>query len=258
MPYEFDGKRYEQASAHQREWGKKLITELNLQGAERVLDLGCGDGTLSARIAEHLPDGEVVGIDASKGMIDAALPKERRNLHFIRLDIDDIDFIDRFDIVFSNAALHWVKDHGRLLSNVFSALHTPGKIRFNFAGDGNCRNFFEVIREAMALDRFSRYFYRFQWPWYMPTVTEYDDLVRETKLRHVRVWGENADTFFPDEKSMIKWLDQPSLVPFLVCIPQSDRMSFRDFVVARMVEKTRQVDNTYLETFRRINVFATK
>lgn len=65
MTHEFDGKKYEKASTHQREWGTKLIAELGLQGTERVLDLGCGDGTLTAQIAALLPRGEAVGIDAS-------------------------------------------------------------------------------------------------------------------------------------------------------------------------------------------------
>ena len=73
---------------------------------------------LSAQIAEHVPKGKVVGLDASKGMIDAALPKSRENLEFIQQDINDLDFVDRFDVVLSNATLHWVKDHKRLLVNV--------------------------------------------------------------------------------------------------------------------------------------------
>ena len=77
MAHEFDGKKYEKASAHQKEWGAKLISELSLKGNERVLDLGCGDGVNTALIAEALPNGEVVGIDASKGMIDTAKPKEK-------------------------------------------------------------------------------------------------------------------------------------------------------------------------------------
>jgi trans-aconitate methyltransferase len=158
MAHEFDGKKYEKASAHQREWGARLITELELQGSERVLDLGCGDGSLSARISGLLPDGEVVGIDASRGMIDAARPKERGNLRFVLMDIDHIDFIDEFDVVFSNATLHWVKDHRRLLCNVVKALRDGGKLRFNFAGDGNCAHFFKVVREAMGLDMFKRHF----------------------------------------------------------------------------------------------------
>jgi len=63
MTHEFDGKKYETASAHQQEWGAKLISELSLKGNERVLDLGCGDGANTFLMAEVLPDGEVVGID---------------------------------------------------------------------------------------------------------------------------------------------------------------------------------------------------
>ena len=126
MTHEFDGKKYEKASAHQREWGGKLISELSLKGNERVLDLGCGDGANTSLMAEILPNGEVVGIDASKGMIDAAEPKEKDNLRFILMDINAIEFENEFDVIYSNAALHWVKDHHCLLKNVQKALRTGG------------------------------------------------------------------------------------------------------------------------------------
>ncbi len=147
MAYEFDGKKYEQASSHQKEWGTKLISELELKGTESVLDLGCGDGSLSVQIAELLPKGSVLGIDASQGMIDAALPKAKENLHFRRLDINDLDLVEQFDVVFSNATLHWVKDHAKLFQNVRRALRPNGMVRFNFAGDGNCVNFFSDKRK---------------------------------------------------------------------------------------------------------------
>lgn len=165
MTYEFDGKKYEKASDHQKEWGTKLIAELNLKGSERVLDLGCGDGSLTAQIATLLPEGEVHGIDASQGMIDAALPKEQHNLYFRRLDINDLNFVEQFDVVFSNAALHWVKDHERLLRNARRSLRPEGLLRFNFAGEGNCSVFISVIQEAMARQEFRSSFAGFEWPW---------------------------------------------------------------------------------------------
>ena len=116
MAHEFDGKKYEKASSHQKEWGAKLISELALRGNERVLDLGCGDGVNTAFIAEALSHGEVVGIDASEGMIQTAKPKGKANLFFILMDIDQISFEEEFDVVYSNATLHWIKDHHRLLS----------------------------------------------------------------------------------------------------------------------------------------------
>ncbi len=258
MAHEFDGKKYEKASAHQKEWGEKLITELDLRGTERVLDLGCGDGTLTARIADLLPEGEALGIDASKGMIDAARPRERENLRFVLMDIDRMDFKDEFDVVFSNATLHWIKDHDTLLTNVHRSLRNGGVVRFNFAGDGNCSNVFQVIREAMAHPDFQCFFDDFDWPWFMPTVEEYEALVRRSPFAAVRVWGENADRFFPDEETMIRWVDQPSLVPLLPHIEESARQSFRSFVIERMIRLTRQADGRCFETFRRVNLFARK
>jgi trans-aconitate 2-methyltransferase len=256
MPHDFDGKKYEQASAAQKEWGRKLIEELELEGAERVLDLGCGDGTLTAGIADLLSAGEAVGIDASQGMINTARCKQRENLQFILMNIDDLDFVDEFDVVFSSATLHWVKDHQRLIRNVRRALRTDGRLRFNFAGDGNCSHFLKVIREAMELDAFAPCFSDFQWPWYMPGIEEYASFVEGTGLRNARVWGETADRFFPDVEAMIRWIDQPCLVPFLACVSGEHRPPFRDFVVKRMIEETKQGDGRCFETFRRINVAA--
>ena len=168
MAYEFDGKKYQKASSHQRTWGHRLIAELDLRGNEKILDLGCGDGSLSARIAERLPRGEVVGIDGSRGMIAAALPKSRQNLHFLLMDINHLNFVEKFDVVFSNAALHWVHDHRKLFAHVRRVLRADGRVRFNFAGDGNCSHFFNVVRRAMARESYAGYFHDFQWPWYMP------------------------------------------------------------------------------------------
>ncbi len=258
MTYEFDGKKYEKASSHQKEWGERIIEELALQGTERILDLGCGDGTLTVQLSRLVPNGEVVGIDASRGMIEAAEPKQGGNLRFILMDINALDMDRGFDIVFSNATLHWVKDHRRLLHNIQRILRSGGVARFNFAGDGNCSYFFKVIRESMILPGFARYFNAFTWPWYMPTVEDYKALVEGVGFCSYEVWGENADRFFPDIEALTKWVDQPSLVPFMACVADHDKASFREFVVRRMVEETRQADGTCFETFRRINLLARK
>ncbi|MDY6988506.1 MAG: methyltransferase domain-containing protein [Thermodesulfobacteriota bacterium] len=258
MVHEFDGKKYEAFSAPQKEWGAQLISELSLKGHERVLDLGCGDGTNAARIAELLPQGDVVAIDASKGMIDAAKHKERMNVRFILMDIDRMDFTNAFDVIYSNATLHWVKDHQRLLRNVSRALRKGGLLRCNFAADGNCSHFIRVIRKAMDRGEFAGYFETFVWPWYMPSVDAYRRLTHNSELQEVRVWGENADRFFPDTEALTGWIDQPSLVPFLASVAEKDKAAFREYVIGEMIQETRQADGRYFETFRRINLSARK
>jgi trans-aconitate methyltransferase len=174
------------------------------------------------------------------------------------MDINAIDFHEEFNVVFSNATLHWIKDHRWLLQQVQCSLCTRGRLRFNFAGEGNCSHFFRVIREVMLLGEYSAYFVDFQWPWYMPSLDEYMMLVREAGFRETRVWGENADRYFSDVDTMVRWVDQPSLVPFLPCIPEKQRAGFREWVVKRMTEETKQHDSRCFETFRRINVSARK
>jgi trans-aconitate 2-methyltransferase len=255
--YEFDPQKYQAASRHQKDWGNRLIEELGLKGDEIILDLGCGEGTLTAKLATLVPSGGVVGIDSSAQMIMAAKELETPNLKFLYRDIDDLDFHQGFDVIFSNAALHWVKDHDRLLRNVHEALRPGGVARFNFAGDGNCPNFFHVVGELMSSPKYSRYFEHFLWPWYMPSVEEYQDKVQKTGLFDLRVWGENADRSFTEEE-MIGWIEQPSLVPLLEQIASDDRAAFRDDAVSMMLERTRKEDGIFLETFRRIDLLARK
>lgn len=259
MSFEFDGEKYNKASTHQKEWANTILREFNFSGKETILDLGCGDGAITKQLAYMVPDGSVLGIDASEGMIRTAKRNhDCHNLSFELKNINSINYKGEFDLIFSNAALHWVADHRKLLKNVSIALRHGGILRFNFAGDGNCSNFYKVIKQAMAEPRFTSFFQSFSWPWYMPTLKQYTEIVSEIDLIDIEIWEENADRYFETEEVMIKWIDQPSIVPFLKHIPDEKQYFFRNYVVENMVKETKQSDNTCFETFRRINFRAKK
>ncbi|RJS86448.1 class I SAM-dependent methyltransferase [Methanophagales archaeon] len=258
MQYQFDGKKYEKTSHCQSEWGNELIAELNLKGNEAILDLGCGNGFTTKELAERVPHGKVVGIDSSSSMLEAAKAHKTANMELLLLDINEMAFDNEFDVVFSNAAHHWVLDHEKLLKNIYNALKPNGFMRIQFAGDGNCPNLIEVLREVMELPEFVTSFKRFIWPWYMIKPEEYEKLLSHTEFRNYKVWGENKDRYFSDDQSMIGWIEEPSIVPFLAVLPENLKMRVRDTVVGRMIERTKQRDGTYFETFRRINVYAEK
>ena len=93
-------------------------------------------------------------------------------------------------MIYSNPALHWAKDHRHLLKNVYQALKSGGIVRLNFAGEGDCVHFFEVIRKTIPLDGFKTYFKNFFWPWYMRSVNAYGKLAQESGLKDGRVWGK--------------------------------------------------------------------
>ena len=193
-----------------------------------MIDLGCGDGALTWQLSELVPDGKVVGIDASVGMIAAAQSRSKPNLTFVQMDMNDMDFQNEFDVIFSNAALHWVKDHGRLLKNSFRALKDGGHLLWDFAGDGNCSNFFDVIRKEMESEEYGQYFKEFEWPWYMPSREDYAKIVSASGFSSCNISEVNRDRFFSDA------------------------------VVRAMLDRTLQADGTCFETFRRIQVRADK
>jgi len=102
-------------SGVQQKWARELIVKLDLKGNEAILDIGCGDGKITAEIAERLPDGYITGVDKSRDMIETAresFPKKKyNNLDFKKCDAEKLEFTEEFDIVFSNATLHWIKEH---------------------------------------------------------------------------------------------------------------------------------------------------
>lgn len=257
--YEFDGEKYLKASKHQKEWGRKLIEEIRPKENDIVLDLGCGDGLLTKRIKDIVKSGYVLGVDASTGMISKAKEFQTENLEFKQLDINDIDFEDKFTIIISNAALHWVKDHEKLLRNCHKALKKDGILRFNFAGEGNCSNFIDVVKTKINQNDYANCFRNFEGPWYMPDIKEYEKLFDTGLFSDFKIWGENADRYFHDEKEMIKWIEQPSLVPFLKYITDQElKKKFTNEVISEMIKETKLEDGRYFETFRRINVYAKK
>ena len=100
------------------------------------------------------------------------------------------------------------------------------------------------------------YFRDFEWPWYMPSIEEYKKLVKPFSLSEIKIWGEKADYLFPDSESIVGWINQPSIVPFLKLLPENQKELFRNFVIEQMLKNTAQENGGYFETFRRINIYA--
>lgn len=254
----WNGRDYERHSSHQRAWGSNLIAELPLRGDERILDLGCGDGSLTRQLAERVPRGSVLGIDAAAEMLEAAGEKCAPNMVVRHLDINDLTFEAEFDVVFSNASLHWVHDHAALLQNIHRALRPGGIVRVQFGCDGNCPNLLACLRRQMATPPFPEAFAGFRWPWYFPALPAYENMLRRSGFARWRAWIENKDQRFAGPDAIIGWIDNPCLIPFVQALPAELRKPFRDRVVEATLARTRRTDGSHVEAFVRMNVWARK
>jgi trans-aconitate methyltransferase len=112
--------------------GDVILQSLAPRRGERILDVGCGDGALTARIAAA--GARVVGVDASRELVQVA---QARDLDVRLGDAAELEFDSEFDAVFSNAALHWVLDHRGAASGMFAALRPGGRLVVEFGGFGN-------------------------------------------------------------------------------------------------------------------------
>ncbi|MGI4853580.1 MAG: class I SAM-dependent methyltransferase [Janthinobacterium lividum] len=119
----------------------EVFVMLAARPGERILDLGCGDGALTERIAATGAD--VTGCDADESMLAAAF---RRGLKTVRADMRALPFQGEFDAVFSNAALHWVRDQDSVLRGIHMALRTGGRFVAEMGGLGNIA----AIRTALS------------------------------------------------------------------------------------------------------------
>jgi trans-aconitate 2-methyltransferase len=160
MSVDWDAATYDRVADPQFEWGREVLARLELQGDETVLDAGCGSGRVTRLLAERLPRGRVIGVDAAPSMIKLAREQladlgERVELH--NLDLLDLDLDREVDAVFSNATFHWILDHERLFTRLFAALKPGGAIEAQCGGRGNVAEWMRAIEAAEGDERFSAY-----------------------------------------------------------------------------------------------------
>ena len=167
--YKWNAEDYHKSSAEQQKWARELILKLALKGSERVLDIGCGDGKVTAETAEKLPNGSVLGIDNSEEMISFARDnfssKINPNLAFQLMDARNMNFISEFDVVFSTTTLHWVINHLSVLKGIKRSLKPGGMVLLQMAGKGNAIKILEVLETIVNSKKWHRYFTDFVFPW---------------------------------------------------------------------------------------------
>ena len=166
---------YERNARFVAELGSPLIGILNPVEGERILDVGCGDGFLTEKISEA--GATVVGVDTSKDLLDAA---RARGVSAQEMDGQRLEFVEEFDAVFSNAALHWMPDAGGVAAGVARALKSGGRFVGEFGGHGNVAAIVSAIYGALRINGLQS---EFENPWFFPTAEEYGSLLEQHGFR---------------------------------------------------------------------------
>jgi SAM-dependent methyltransferase len=184
---EWDAGAYHRQSSMQSAMADEVLSGLVLEGSERVLDVGCGDGKITARIAARVPRGSVVGVDPSREMIAFASshfgPPDHANLRFEVADARALPYRGEFDLVVSFNALHWVPEQEAALRSIRAALRPGGRAVLRFVGQGERRCLEDVIEDTRSSPRWAAHFEGFRKPFVHPTPEEYRALAERVGFR---------------------------------------------------------------------------
>jgi trans-aconitate 2-methyltransferase len=239
MPH-WDAADYHRHSTAQQAWARELLAKLALAGDEYVLDLGCGDGKVTAEIAAGLPRGTVVGVDSSPEMVrfarEAFPPERYPRMTFEVMDARELRYEDEFDVVFSNATLHWVVDHRPVLAGIARALVPGGRALLQMAGRGNAAAVVETMHALIAEAEWRASFDSFPFPYGFHGPKEYEGWVREAGLRPERVELVAKDMAQAGRQGLAGWI-RTTWLPYLERVPQDRRAPLVDALVSRYVER---------------------
>ena len=233
---QWDPADYAVSSSSQARWGRELIGRKAWSGNEKVVDIGCGNGRLTADLADLVPQGKVVGIDSSREMVDYARethPMERHpNLEFLEMDARNMSLPSRFDVVFSNAALHWVSDHPAFLHGAARALRPGGNLLVSCGGRGNAETVFTALRAEMRSPAWRRYFRNLEKPYFFHGEEEYERWLPEVGFTPSRIALSPKEAEHESVDSFSSWF-RTTWMPYTHRVPEDQRDEFIAAVVKR-------------------------
>ncbi len=242
---------YDEAMSFVSRYGRDLIEWLNPAEGETIIDFGCGTGDLAAAIARR--GANVYGLDISPEMVERAQTK------FPHLEFRCVDGMDwradfQYDAVFSNAALHWMKEPEAAVRSFLSGLKPGGRLIAEFGGKGNVRTIQSATRrtlkEAGAEDRFVD-------PWYFPTIGEYASLLEKHGMEvRTAVLIDRPTKLENGEAGMREWLEMFGTAMF----PNSEPAEAEQWILgtAERLKEELYDGAEWTADYRRIRIVAIK
>ncbi|MCP4159512.1 MAG: methyltransferase domain-containing protein [Deltaproteobacteria bacterium] len=238
--YTWNADDYSKYSTAQQKWARELISNLDLNGSESILDIGCGDGKVTAEIATILTSGKVIGVDNSANMIELALQsfpgQNYPNLSFEISDASSLPFSEIFDVIFSNAALHWIKDHKPVLNSIYKALKSGGKILLQMGGKGNAKDIIDILDILIPEKKWNKYFIDFEFPYGFHDSQKYEIWLREVGFSDVRCELIPKIMSYDNRDGLAGWI-RTTWLPYTDRLPFELREEFINCTVDKYIEK---------------------
>jgi trans-aconitate methyltransferase len=243
----WDPATYAQNARFVSDLGSPAMDLLAPKPGERILDLGCGDGVLTKKLADL--GCEVVAVDSSAPQIEAA---KKLGLNAFVISAEDLPYKDEFDAVFSNAVLHWIRRADVMLAGVYRSLIPGGRFVAECGGHGCVQKIRTALVEALnrrGLDGEARV------PWYFPTPGDYATRLERAGFRVDSIALIPRPTPLPGD--VVGWLETFAL-SFFQGLSDDARKDYLQEVRTILEPQLCNVDGRWVADYVRLRFAATK
>lgn len=228
------GEEYAKHSESQKSSAQDFIDKLEIHPDDTLLDVGCGDGKITAFLASLASRGSVVGVDFSSSMIEIAKKNfSQENLLFIVGDAASLDFKEEFDLITSFTAMHFVLNQGKALEGFQKALKPFGRLAIQIPM-GLPEAIQLAVDRVISTSRWKDAFIGFQLPWRFYQIDEYKNLLMEAHLIPQRLEVVRKHECFPSRELFHGFLKQ--WFPYLRPLNIEDKDTFLSEVLDAYAE----------------------
>jgi len=255
MPW--DPKQYDKFKGERAAPFEDLLALINVRKGMSVIDLGCGPGSLTARLADELPDSDVLGVDSSAEMLTQAESLARPGLRFEQRAIEDVE--GEWDLVFTHAALQWLPDHETLVPKLFSMVKPGGQVAIQMPSnfDHPTHVFIDdIANEPQFRDALGGW--GTNWSTSRPVlpIQDYAEMLFEGGATEQTVFEKVYPHVLPDADALVDWMSGTALVPYMERLSDEMQGRFREAYRTRLRERYPQ--SPVFFGFKRILFAATR
>jgi trans-aconitate 2-methyltransferase len=223
--------KYHQFQAERTAPFEDLLKLVQVRPGMRAVDLGCGTGELTRRLADALPGSDVLGLDSSAAMLEKAMAWSGSGLRFA--SGDQAELSGSYDLIFSNAALQWSEDHAALIPRLFGCLNSGGQIAVQVPSNHDHVSH-RVYRETAALEPFSRLLRGFNRRSPVLPIEAYARLLFEAGASDILVFEKVYPHVLEDADAVVDWISGTALVPYYERLGTEGRAEFEAAIRQRM------------------------
>lgn len=229
MPW--DPERYHQFQSQRSAPFDDLLQLVRIRPNLRAVDLGCGTGELTARLADALPNSDVLGLDSSPEMLQRAAPYARPGLRFERGDQAALS--GQFDLIFSNAALQWSDDHPVLIRRLYACLAPGGQLAVQVPSN-HTHISHRIIREIASQEPFHGALQGFTRQAPVLPIEDYAGLLFEIDAQDILVFEKIYPHVLADSDAVVDWISGTALVPYFERLDEAMQAEFTHAIRARI------------------------